>query len=69
MSSQRLGMEKLAFVAPLFLFVCLVGWFGLVLEGQGFSVALETALELALVDPASLELTEIHLPLPPKCCD
>ena len=34
---------------------------------QGFSVALEPVLELALVDQADLELTEIHLPLPPKC--
>ena len=34
---------------------------------QGFSVALETVLDLALVDQASLELTEIHLPLPPEC--
>ena len=31
---------------------------------QGFSVALEPVLELALVDQAGLELTEIHLPLP-----
>ena len=34
---------------------------------QGFSVALEGVLDLALVDQAGLELTEIHLPLPPKC--
>ncbi|KAH0517799.1 RING finger protein 17 [Microtus ochrogaster] len=32
----------------------------------GFSVALEPVLELALVDQAGLELTEIRLPLPPK---
>ena len=34
---------------------------------QGFSVALEPVLELILVDQAGLELTEICLPLPPKC--
>ncbi|KAH0513922.1 Glycerophosphocholine phosphodiesterase GPCPD1 [Microtus ochrogaster] len=34
---------------------------------QGFSVALEPVLELALVDQAGLELPEIRLPLPPKC--
>ena len=33
---------------------------------QGFSVALESVLKLALVNHADLELTEIHLPLPPK---
>ena len=27
----------------------------------------EPVLELALVDQADLELTEIHLPLPPEC--
>ena len=47
-----------------FLF-CLV--FGL--SRQGFSVALEPVLELALVDQAGLDLTEIHLLLPPKCWD
>ena len=36
---------------------------------QGFSVALEPVLELALVDQAGLELTEICLPLPPECWD
>ena len=34
---------------------------------QGFSVDLEPILELALVDQAGLELTEIRLPLPPEC--
>ena len=34
--------------------------------GQGFSVALESVLELDLVDQAGLELTEIRLPLHPK---
>ena len=34
---------------------------------QGFSVALEPVLELAIVEQAGLKLTEIHLPLPPKC--
>ena len=36
---------------------------------QGFSVALETVLELALVDHAGLELTKIYLPLPPEFWD
>ena len=52
----------------LFCFVCFV-WFGLVWFGflrQGFSVAFEPVLELALVAQAGLELTEIHLPLPLK---
>ena len=41
----------------LFLFVCF--------SRQGFlCVVLELFLELALVDQAGLELTEIHLPLP-----
>ena len=34
---------------------------------QGFSVALESVLELALTDQADLEVTEIRLSLPPKC--
>ena len=36
---------------------------------QGFSVDLESVLELALVDQAGLKLAEIHLPLPPECWD
>ena len=36
---------------------------------QGFSVALEPVLELALVDRAGFELTKILLSLPPKCWD
>ena len=36
---------------------------------QGFSVVLEPILELALVDQAVFELTEIRLPLPPQCWD
>ena len=36
---------------------------------QSFSVALEPVLELALVDQAGLDLTEIRLPLPPKYWD
>ena len=36
---------------------------------QGFSVALEPIMELALVDQASLELTEICLSLLPGCWD
>ena len=37
-------------------------------ETRFLCVAL-AVLELALVDQASLKLTEIHLPLPPKCWD
>ena len=48
-----------------FLFVCLFVCF----SRQGFSVALEPALELALVDQSGLKLTEICLPLPPECWD
>ena len=36
---------------------------------QSFSVALEPALKLALVDQDGLELIEILLPLPPKHWD
>ena len=36
---------------------------------QGFSVALGPVLERALVGQICLELTEICLPLPPKCWD
>ena len=36
---------------------------------QGFSVALEPVLELALVDQAGLEHTEIYLSLPPESWD
>ena len=43
--------------------------FFLVFPRQGFSVVLEPVLELALVDQAGLELTEICLPLPPECWD
>ena len=45
----------------------LLGFFVFVFWRQGFSVALESVLELALVDQADLKLTEIHLPLPPEC--
>ena len=38
-------------------------------QRQSFSVALEPVLELAPVDQAGLELTEIHLPLPCECWD
>ena len=37
--------------------------------GQGFSVVLDALLEVALVDQAGLELTEICLPLPPEWWD
>ena len=45
------------------LLVCF--WFCIALV----SVALQPVLELALIDQASLELTEIRPPLPPKCWD
>ena len=34
---------------------------------QGFSVALEPVLELALIDQAGFKLKEIRLPLPSEC--
>ena len=34
---------------------------------QAFSLAVEPILKLALVDQVGLELTEVYLPLPPKC--
>ena len=40
---------------------------GLGRSRKAFSVGLEPARELALVDQAGLELTEICLPLPPEC--
>ena len=46
-------------------FVCFFVFLGF--SRQGFFVALEPVLALVLVDQASLELTEIRLPLPPKC--
>ena len=47
-------------------FFCL---FGFGFSRQGLSVVLEPVLELALVDQAGLELTEIRLPLSPECWD
>ena len=32
-------------------------------------MSFEAVLELALVEQAGLELTEIYLPLPPECWD
>ena len=59
-------MEKsFVIVVVVVLFVCLVFGF----SRQGFSVALELVLELALIDQAGLKLTEIHLSLPPECWD
>ena len=50
---------------------CIIFLFGVFLffSRQGFSVALGPVLELALVDQAGLELTEIHLALPSECWD
>ena len=44
------------------LFVCL-------LETGFLSLTVLAVLEIAFVDQAGLELTEIHLPLPPECWD
>ncbi len=55
------GYHFCLFVCFLFFFVFLFCF-----SRQGFSVALEPVLELALVDQAGLELTEIRLPLPPE---
>ena len=57
----------------IYLFVCLFFVFVvvvvLVFLRQGFSAALVPVLEIVLVDQAGLELTEIHLHLPPECWD
>ena len=60
----RNSKSQLTFDISLFLSLSLFGFLR-----QDFSVALELVLELALVDQASLELTEISLHLPPKCWD
>ena len=52
-----------------FFFYYFFNFFIFYFSRQGFSVALEPVLELALVDQAGLELTEIRLPLPPECWD
>ena len=49
-------------ILKLIIFCCFFG-FGSGFLRQGFSVDLEPVLELALVDQAGFELTEIHLPL------
>ena len=49
--------------------ICLFVYLFVCVSRQSFSVALEPVLELALVDQAGLELTEIYLSLPPKCWD
>ena len=55
----------LLFFVCLFLYVLLL--LLLLFLRQGFSVALEPVLELALVDQAGLKLTEIRLPLSTEC--
>ena len=57
----RHKLFQLNYVPNLFFFF----FFFLIFLRQGFSVALETVLELALVDQAGLEFTENRLPLPP----
>ena len=54
--------ETMAMTTTLFFFKCFF-------LRQGFFVALKPVLELAPIDQAVLELIEIRLPLPPKCCD
>ena len=52
-----------------FFFVFVLFCFVLFFRDRVSSVAWEPVLELALVDQAVLELTEIRLPLPPECWD
>ena len=59
--------NSLGKIFTFFWFFVLVLVFGFL--RQGFSVALEPVLELTLVAQTGLELTEICLPLPPKCWD
>ena len=56
--------QRVTLMAQISLCVCVC-----VCLRQGFSVALEPVLELALVGQAGLKLTEICLPLPPDCWD
>ena len=59
-------------VEPLFLFLFSLLFFNFFLFWffeTGFSVALEAVLELALIDQAGLQLTEICLLLPPNSWD
>ena len=64
-NSRWSNKNKLVFkvMFRIFCFVC----FYVLFSRQGFSVALEPVLELAFVDQAGLEPTEIHLFLPPEC--
>ena len=55
----RHKLFQLNYVPNLFFF------FFLIFLRQGLSVALESVLEIALVDQAGLEFTENRLPLPP----
>ena len=66
--SLQFTQESQTFFFLFFLFFFLIFLF-FYFSRQGFSVALEPVLELALVDQAGLELTKIHLPLPPECWD
>ncbi|KAM7328241.1 hypothetical protein ACRRTK_012333 [Alexandromys fortis] len=62
LSSAKPKLTQGKILGILFCFVCFF-------SKQGFSVALEPVLELNFVDQAGLKLTEIRLPLPPKCWD
>ena len=55
---------SISFFFILFYFILFFGFLR-----QGLSVVLEPVLELALVDQAGLELTEIQLPLSHECWD
>ena len=59
----RILLSFLLLPLPLFPLLLLFDGF----SRQGFLVALEPVLELALIDQVGLELTEICLPLPPQC--
>ena len=54
-----------AILAFLFFLSFFLSFFGFL--RQGFFVALDSLLTLALVDQAVLELTDIHRLLPPEC--
>ena len=58
--------EEIVVLVMVMVMMMMMIWF---FETGLFCTALEPVLELTLVDQASLELTEILLPLPPQCGD
>ena len=75
-SPDELANCRSFYVCLLLLFVVVAFCFGFrffvclfVFRDRFLCVSLGPILEPALVDQAELELTEIHLPLPPKCWD